>query len=330
MNAQHFSNLSIVAMSVAAVVPSTSYAQTKGQTHSPSELVEALHTAFGNHHSRAVHAKGVILEGSFTPDRQASVLTTAFHLQKAGSKVIVRFSDFTGIPDIPDNVGAANPRGIAVRFQMPDGRNTDIIGHSFNGFPTHTSDEFRELLMAIGASGPGAKTPTALDTFLESHPLAKTFLTTQKIPASYGSISYFGVNAFQFTNDWGDKVFIRYQFLPVEGEALISPSAMEQLDKNYLVNEIRYRVGRHPIQFRLVAQIAREGDVLDDPSSAWPSSRKLIPMGLITIEKVADNSVAADKSLAFSPNNIPTGIKTADPMLDFRAKAYPVSVRERQ
>lgn len=50
--------------------------------------------------------------------------------------------------------------------------------HNSNGFPTRTSTEFRELLLAIGASGKGAPQPTPLDTFLASHPIAKTFLTT--------------------------------------------------------------------------------------------------------------------------------------------------------
>jgi catalase len=36
----------------------------------PAELVDALHTAFGEHHARAVHTKGIFLEGSFEPDPQ--------------------------------------------------------------------------------------------------------------------------------------------------------------------------------------------------------------------------------------------------------------------
>jgi catalase len=110
---------------------------------------------------------------------------------------VLRFSDFTGLPDIPDNEGAANPRGFAVRFRLPDGKSTDIVGHSFDGFPVANPDQFRELLLAIGASGAGAEKPTALDAFIASHPRAKTFLTTQKTPASFATIAYFGVNAFQ-------------------------------------------------------------------------------------------------------------------------------------
>src|SRR5207237_4782250 len=39
------------------------------QSELGAQLVDDLHTAFGKHHARAAHAKGVILEGSFTPAR---------------------------------------------------------------------------------------------------------------------------------------------------------------------------------------------------------------------------------------------------------------------
>ncbi|MEO5999665.1 MAG: hypothetical protein ABIN89_22910 [Chitinophagaceae bacterium] len=106
-------------------------------------------------------------------------MTSAGHFRKGKLPVVVRFSDFTGIPDISDANGLANPRGFAIKFKLPDSSSTDIVGHSFNGFPTATSDDFRELLLAIATSGPEATKPTNLDKFLGSHPIAKTFLTTQ-------------------------------------------------------------------------------------------------------------------------------------------------------
>jgi catalase len=297
---------------------------------SPQDLVNALHTAFGDNHSRAVHAKGMILAGEFTPDPAAAALTRAPHLQKMRSQVTVRFSDFTGIPTIPDNHPAANPRGLAVKFTLPDGTATDIVGHSFDGFPTQNSDQFRELLLAIGASGPGAVEPTALTRFLEGHPVAKTFLTTQKLPASYASVGYFGVNAFKFTNDSGASHFIRYQFLPVGGERVLSKAEFEKAGAEYLQTEIRERIAKRPIRFLLVAQIAEASDKIGDPSIAWPATRKKVPLGMIEIRSLASNTPEEDKALSFSPNRIPDGIETADPMLDFRAKAYPISVRGRQ
>ena len=301
-----------------------------GQTSSPAQLVDALHSAFGRHPARAVHAKGIILEGEFTPDAHAASLTTAAHLQKTHSAITVRFSDFTGIPDIPDNIGLANPRGFAIKFRLPDGSTTDIVGHSFNGFPSPTSDQFRELLQAIAASGPDAAKPTALDKLLDTHPIAKTFLTTQKTPASFGTIAYFGVNAFELTNHAGVRHFVRYQFLPAAGEHLLTPEALAKAGPSYLMDEIRSRIAKGPIKYQVYRAARRGGDVIADPSLAWPDSRKKVLLGTIEIKRLASNTPEQDQALAFSPNNIPRGIKTADPMLDFRSKAYPISVQERQ
>jgi catalase len=118
--------------------------------------------------------------------------------------VVVRFSDFTGLPNIPDTEVKANPRGFAIKFLLSDGSNMDIVNHSFNGFPVSTSSEFSALLEAIASSG-GESTPgSELEEFLGSHPIAKTFLTTQtQLPQSWATTSFYSVNAVQFTDAEG-------------------------------------------------------------------------------------------------------------------------------
>jgi len=325
----HFSRATILAIVVISG-REVSQAQQQVQKSSPAELVDALHTAFGNNHSRAVHAKGIILEGTFTPDKEAAKLTKAPHLQKKSSKVVVRFSNFTGIPTIPDNIGAANPRGLAVKFLMDDGTSSDIVSHSFNGFPTSDTDQFRELLLAIGASSKETVHPNTLEKFLDTHPIAKTFLTTQKTPASYGAINYFGVNSFKFTNKHNESHFIRYQFIADGGEEILTEAQVAKMSSDYLIDEIPNRISKHPIKFRLYAEIAENGDAIENPSLAWPLSRKKMLLGVLELTKMASNTTEEDKETKFSPNNIPDGIATADPMLNFRSKAYPISVKERQ
>ncbi|MDF2191627.1 catalase family peroxidase [Paraflavitalea sp. CAU 1676] len=324
------SKLIVMQALVAGMMTMHAAAQTPPLQHTPADLVDALHTTFGKHQARAVHTKGIILEGTFTPAKEAASVTKAFHLQHTNSKVTIRFSDFTGIPDIPDNAGPANPRGLAIRFTTPDGNFTDIVGHSFNGFPTANSDQFRELLLSIAASGPGAAKPTALESFLATHPLAKTFLTTQRTPASYATITYFGVNSFKFTNSKDKSFFVRYQFIPEGGESILTPEQIAKADSNYLTKEITERVKKHPFRFKLYAVIAAPEDKIEDPSIAWPNTRKRVFLGTIEVNRLAANTTTEDKALAFNPRNIPDGIETADPMLDFRAKAYPISVKERQ
>ncbi|HTO39471.1 MAG TPA: catalase, partial [Rhizomicrobium sp.] len=189
----------------------------------PQQLVDALYAAFGDHHDRAVHAKGIFLEGSFEPTAEAATLSKATLFSSGKLDLVARFSNFTGIPNIPDPSANANPRGFALQFYLPDDTQTDIVAHSFNGFPVATADEFGVLLRAIASSGPGAASPTALDQFLATHPIAKAFLTTQKpAPDSFSTLSYFGVNAFKFTAANGTTTFVRYRFVPQAGEHFVS------------------------------------------------------------------------------------------------------------
>src|ERR1700712_5715855 len=73
---------------------------TQASKQSPQDLIDALHSAFGNNHSRAVHAKGIILSGSSQPSDDAHKLSASPIFSGGIIPVTVRFSDFTGIPTI--------------------------------------------------------------------------------------------------------------------------------------------------------------------------------------------------------------------------------------
>ncbi len=317
--------------SAAAVVLPTAPALADSGAETPSSMVGALHSAFGQHHVRAVHAKGTILQGSFTPAPQAHELSQAPVFASGTLPVTVRFSDFTGIPDIPDTVGDASPRGFALKFHLPAGAELDLVTHSFNGFPTRTSDEFAQLLRAIGSSGPDAPKPNDLDRFLAAHPVARTFLTTQKPPpVSYGTISYFGVNAFTFVDAKQQRRAVRYRFVPAAGEQVLDAAALKTKGPSYLQEEIAARVAAAPVVFDWYAQIGQPGDPTDDPSVAWPESRKLVKLGTVTITRLASEPARTDKALLFLPGRLPAGIEIADPMIAMRTAAYPISYAERQ
>jgi catalase len=295
----------------------------------PQQMIDALYVAFGDHHVRAVHAKGVMAVGVFEPSPEAASLCKASLFEPGAKPVLVRFSDFTGIPDISDTDGGASPRGFAMKVTLADGSTADVVSHSFNGFPVATSDEFRQLLLAIGAKAAGRGAP--LDGFLASHPIAKTFLTTQKPPPlSYATLSYFGVNAFAFTSAQGRGSFVRYRFVPLGGEAVLNADKVATKGPNYLRSELPERLAAGPITFDWFAQVAEPSDRVDDPSVAWPDSRQLVKLGVIRIDRMTPDPAAADTSTMFSPLNVPDGIAPADPMLVVRQAAYPLSFRHRQ
>src|SRR5438445_481687 len=87
----------------------------------PEQIVDAFNAVFGVHPgARSNHAKGVILEGTFTPSATAASVSKAAHLQKQKSPipVMVRFSAGSGLPTVPDT--AEMPRGMAVKFTLAD------------------------------------------------------------------------------------------------------------------------------------------------------------------------------------------------------------------
>jgi catalase len=326
--------LSGVAASMVATLPGVFHvgsAAVAAPLDVPADMVDALHSAFGKRQVRAVHAKGVVLTGTFSPDSAALDICSANLFTVQAVPITVRFSDFTGIPDIPDTVGDANPRGLAIKFHQTDGGEMDIVSHSFNGFPTKTAMEFGQLLRAIGSSGSDVTHPTPLEHFLEGHPIAKTFLTTQKpAPVSYATLPFFGVNSFTFVKDGSARTNVRYRFVPLAGEHYLDPASIAASGPNYLSEEIAARAAKSPVSFDWFAQIAINGDAIDDPSIAWPENRKLVKLGTLTIEKFEEDQVKASHDLLFLPGNIPVEIEIADPMLAVRTDAYPISFAERQ
>ena len=136
-----------------------------------NDLLKQFDRLFGLHAGfRAAHAKGLLLNGTFTPSPDAQFLTKAPHIVRESTPVTARFSNSTGLPMIPDNKPEANPRGFALRFNLAEHVHTDIVSHSTDGFPSRDGYEFLEFLRAAAASGPDVPSPKPIETFLGSHP----------------------------------------------------------------------------------------------------------------------------------------------------------------
>ena len=298
----------------------------------PVAIVDTLNTLSGGPHPgyRANHAKGVLVTGEFTPVATAPGLSKAAHFAKR-VPVLVRFSNGTGLPTMPDADPNGSPHGIAIRFQLPGGANTDIVSISASSFPVATPEEFLGLLQAVAASGPAAPKPTPIEQFLGSHPIAAKWVTTPRpAPVSFGTLAFYGVNAFKFTNAEGVGRYARYQILPVAGEQALSDTDAAKAAPNYLMDELPQRIAKGAVKFRLVAQVAKDGDPVNDGSVAWPADRELIELGTISLNNTPTEQVKAQKTLLFNPLLLQAGIEpSADPVLLARPGAYAVSYGQR-
>jgi catalase len=297
------------------------------------DLLQQFDQLFGVHPGfRAAHAKGLMLTGTFTPAASARSLTRAPHIQHNSTPVTVRFSNSTGIPDIPDNVPDANPRGFAIRFNLAEHVHTDIVSHSTNGFPTRDGAEFLEFLRAVAASSPDVPSPKPVEQFLGAHPAALAFVQAPKpFPSSLARETYFAVTAYAFTNAAGQTRFGRYRILPEQGNDYLTDAQVAALGTNYHYEELAGRVAKGPIRFRIVVQLADPGDTVDNATIHWPESREIVNFGTVELTKAVPDSLAQQKHIIFDPIPRVDGIEpSADPLLELRAAIYLLSGRRRR
>jgi len=152
----------------------------------------------------------------------------------------------------------------------------------------------------------------------------------QRVPVSYATQPFFGVNAFKFTNAEGVAKFGRYQIRPEATEAYLTDADAAKQAPNFLSEDIVARVKKGPVKFHLLVQLAQPGDKTDDATSVWPDSNPTIDLGEIAVSTVDPDSMAAQKKLLFVPLNLTAGIEaSADPILPIRAASYGVSFARR-
>jgi catalase len=179
------------------------------------QIVDALNKNYGVHPGyRANHAKGIVVEGSFKASPEAATVSKSPLFAGATFPVTVRFSDAGGLPDVHDAAPAANPHGMAIKFHLPNGGESDMVINSLKFFPVATPEEFRDLQLAAATSPPGSPMSAQLKAFLASHPGVGKAMATLGIPASFADEQYYGINAFVFTNRNGQKQAVRYIVVP--------------------------------------------------------------------------------------------------------------------
>ena len=281
---------------------------------------------------RPAHAKGLMLTGTFTPGPKATSLSRAPHILRASTPVTVRFSNSSAMPQIPDNIPDANPRGMAIRFNLAEHVHTDIISHSVDGFPAKDGNEFLEFLRAAAASGPDVASPKPIENFLASHPATLAFVKTPKpFPASFASETYFAIIAYEFTNVSGQKKFGRYRIVPEAGNSFLTDDQAAKLSPNYHFDELADRLKRSPVRMKILVQLAGPGDILDNATAHWPEDRELLEFGTLELTGVMPDSLAQQQHIIFDPIPRVDGISpSADPLLDLRAAIYLLSGRRRR
>src|SRR5271163_4270949 len=268
-----------------------------------NDLLQMFDGIFGVHPGfRPAHAKGAMFTGTFTPAPGATSLTKAQHVTRESTPVTVRFSNSTGVPIIPDTDPNANPRGLAIRFNLAEHVHTDIVSHSTDGFPTHTGQEFLEFLRALASSDLSNIPASPFGAFLGSHPAALAYVQVPKpAPVSFATETYFGVTAYRFTNADGKSRYGRYRIVPEAGSAHLDDAEAAAKGPNYLFDEIAEKIGKGPIKYKILAQLANDGDVVDNATIQWPEDRTVQELGRLELTASIPDNAHEQKQIIFDP-----------------------------
>lgn len=297
------------------------------------QIVDGLNDLYGAHAGfRAAHAKGTYCRGTFTAAPAAAQLTSAPHMQGTPVRALVRFSNGSGDPHIHD--GTVDGRGMAVKFELPDGHVTDIVAVTLPVFFVRTPEDFLEFVRTRKPQPEtGRPDDAAVIKFIEAHPEALPAVQATlaaKPPASYLRVAYNAIHAFRFVDSHGGSRYVRYRWEPDEGESYLDPHDASDRSEDYLRRELADRLAAGKSAMRLYAQVAADSDPTDDPTAAWPAERTRVELGRLDVTATADDPERDGAVVVFDPTRVIDGIELSDDkILRAREHAYSESVARR-
>jgi catalase len=295
----------------------------------PDQAIDAIRGTGGAQPGhRALHAKGKLYRGTFTATPEAGQLSRAVHLDGSPVPALIRFSSGSGNPAQRDNAPAV--RGMAVKFTLPDGSTTDVSAQTARLFASSTPDGFVDLLRAMR---PGRAAPLRLAGYIATHPSFLGALpivrAANRVPASYATVTYYGLHAFRWVAADGSARFVRYYLRPAAGEEFLPPRVAAEKGADFLVEELDQRLASGPVRFSYQVQIAEDGDSIVDPSKPWRSD-DTATVGTLDITGVDTEREHGGDIVVFDPMRVTDGIEPSDdPVLRFRTLAYSASVKLR-
>jgi catalase len=299
----------------------------------PTRMVDTFERVGGKYEGyRRSGAKGVCAVGEFVGSAEGRALSSASAFSGKPVPVIARFSVGGGNPKAPDN--AKSQRNMALQFDLPGGETWQMGNISAPVFGAATPEQFLGRLESL-APDPETKKPNPekIKAFADANPevlLQGKYFASQPVPASFGTVNYWGVHAFGFVDASGKKQFGKWVFEPVGGTMGLSDDQAKARSTDYLFDELRQRVDAGGVAFDFQLQLAQPGDRIDSAVTPLPDDRRKVNLGRLTIKSVSPDASGPCLAITYNPIVLPKGVEpSADPMLAARAAPYAVSLGRR-
>ncbi len=299
----------------------------------PSAFIDQFEATFGKFEGyRRSGAKGICAVGEFVGTADARALSTASVFSGKPIPVLVRFSVGGANPKAADNT--RTQRNLALQFDLPDGEQWQMGNISAPVFGASSPQQFLALV-ASRQPDPATKQadPAKVKAFNDANPevllLGKHF-ASQPVPASFGSVNYWGVHGHGFVNASGVTQYGKWVFEPIGGVHGLTDEEAKAKGPSFLFDDLRQRVKDGKVAFHFNLELAQPGDRIDNATIPLPEGRKKVTLGTLKVTSVSPDAGGACLSITYNPMVMPKGVvPSADPLLAARAAPYAVSLGRR-
>ncbi|MGL4396150.1 MAG: catalase [Hyphomicrobium sp.] len=294
---------------------------------------------------RVVHAKGWGAFGTLTITNDISKYTNASVFSAVGKKteMLARFSTVAG------ELGAADAerdvRGFALKFYTDQG-NWDLVGNNTPVFFVRDPVKFPDFIRTQKRHPKSnLRSPTAMWDFWSLSPESvhqvTILMSDRGLPVAPMFMNGYGSHTYAFLNAKGERHWVKFHFKTLQGHKHYTNAEAEGVvgkDRETYQRELFGTIenGNFP-KWRMMVQVMPETDADKTPynpfdlTKVWPhGDYPLIEVGIMELNRNADNYFAEIEQAAFSPSNIVPGIGfSPDKMLQGRIFAYADAHRHR-
>jgi catalase len=286
---------------------------------------------------RVVHAKGWGAHGTLTITGDISKYTRAKVLQPgATTPMIARFSTVAG------ELGAADAerdvRGFALKFYTEEG-NWDLVGNNTPVFFVRDPLKFPDFIHTQKRHPrTNLRSKTAMWDFWSLSPESLHQVTTlfsdRGLPVAPMYMNGYGSHTYSLWNNAGERVWVKFHFKTQQGHRHYTNAEAETLigqSRETYQEELfgAIEAGKFPrwtVQVQIMPEMDAERTDYNpfDLTKVWPhKDYPPIEIGVLELNRNADNYFAEIEQVAMSPSNSVPGIGfSPDKMLQARVFSY--------
>ena len=294
---------------------------------------------------RVVHAKGWGAHGTLTVTNDISRYTVAKIFSEVGKRteMMARFSTVAGEQGAAD--AERDVRGFALKFYTEDG-NWDLVGNNTPVFFVRDPFKFPDFIHTQKRHPrTNLRSPTAMWDFWSLSPESlhqvTILMSDRGLPVAPMYMNGYGSHTYSLVNAGGERHWVKFHFKTLQGHRHYTNREAEGIvatDRESYQRELFGGIERGEFpKWMLFVQVMPEADAEKTPynpfdlTKVWPhADYPLIEVGVMELNRNADNYFAEIEQAAFSPSNIVKGIGfSPDKMLQARIFSYADAHRHR-